>query len=255
MDALSLQPQRQHLAHRYTSNSISVNPNPPRVGVPATINLALKNSTQQSITVERIEVMVAQFGMGVEWEHLPDIGPLQLAADPETIKEVEAQWTPRSTGHRCVQSILHVEGFSQPIHARRNLQVIEASASQTLWRIPFRLGNPADERKPIVLTVNDEYAGEVYTRIHTNSRFMRPGEELWLDAKEEVDANVVVVARTAEAFRSINNIEAFLDGDFLDGIRVAIQRPAYRRDYVITHEMQGRRRARIEEHAVLTAVY
>ncbi len=255
MDALSLQPQRQHLAHRYTSNSISVNPNPPRVGVPATINLALKNSLRQPVTVERIEIMVAQFGMGVEWEHLPDIGPIHLTADADAIEEVETQWTPLTPGHRCVRGSIHVEHFSQPLQARRNLQVIEADSSQALWQVPFRLGNPSDERKPIVLMINDEYAEEVHTRIRVNSRFVLPGEEIWLDAKQEVDANLVVVARTAEAFRSISNIEALLGGDFLDGIRIAVQRPAYRHDYVIAPEAYGRRRASIEEHMVLTPVY
>ena len=255
MDALSLQPQRQHLAQRYTSNSISVNPNPPRVGVPATISLTLKNSLLQPVTVERIEIMVAQFGMGVAWEHLPDIGPVQLAADPDTIAEIEAHWTPLAPGHRCVQSTIHVENFSEPLHARRNLQVIEAHSSQTLWQVPFRLGNPSHERKPIVLMLNDEHAEQVHTRIHVNSRFMLPGEEIWLDAQEEVDAHVVIMARTTEAFSSISNIEALLGGDFLDGIQVGVQRPAYRHDYVISQEACGRRRARVEEHVVLTPVY
>jgi hypothetical protein len=255
MDALSLHPQRQHLTHRYTSNSISIDPNPPRAGLPTTISLALKNSTQQPLTVERIEMMVAQFGMGVPWEHLPDIGPVELLADSNVIKEVTAQWTPRAPGHRCVQGIVHVTQLAQALYARRNLQVVEADCSQALWHVPFRLGNPSEERKPIVLTIKDEYADDVYTRIHINSRFVLPGEEIWLNAREEVDANVIIVARTAEAFRSVSNVEAVLDGNFLDGIRVAVQRSAYRRDYVISQEAYGRRRARTEEHALLVPIY
>ncbi|MBA2287002.1 MAG: hypothetical protein H0W02_16135 [Ktedonobacteraceae bacterium] len=230
MEAIQLNNGRYHVARaslRYTCGGIFVTPDPPQVGVATTLGLYLKNAGTEPVTVSRVETMVAQFGMGVAWEHLPSLGPFHLPANSEHVEEVTCEWTPLTGGHRCVRALIHVETLPQPLRVGRNLQVIEAQAERSHWRIPFRLGNPEAERKPVVLEIVGNMRDVVDAHVLVNSRLVRAGESVWLDAREEVDAALLVGTRTESAFASVNTIEATIDGRFIDGIQVVIHRPAH----------------------------
>ena len=149
MEAIQLNGLMQ--PHRYACRGISVNPDPPRVGEVTTLALALKNSGSQPITIKRIEFMVAQFGMGVRWEQLPAVEQLTLPASPAHIEEIAVQWTPTIGGHRCVRAAIHSDVLPHPLRIGRNLHVIESTAERNFWQVPFRLGNPENERMPVVL--------------------------------------------------------------------------------------------------------
>ena len=95
--------------HRYACQGISVNPNPPRVGEVTTLALALKNTGLEAITINRIQFMVAAFGMGLGWEQLPPIEHLILLADPQHVEDVAMQWTPTKGGHRCVRVTIEAD--------------------------------------------------------------------------------------------------------------------------------------------------
>src|SRR5258708_13839577 len=84
--------------HRYACQGISVNPNPPRVGEVTTLALALKNTGPEAITINRIQFMVAGFGMGLGWEQLPPIEHLILPADPQHVEDVAVARTPPHRG-------------------------------------------------------------------------------------------------------------------------------------------------------------
>ena len=58
-------------------------------------------------------------------------------------------------------------------------------------------------------------------------RVARPGQPIWLNAREEVDARLVLHARTDAAIETIKTIEARIMGRFIDGIQVEVHRPAY----------------------------
>ncbi len=214
--------------HRYACRGISVTPNPPQVGVPTTITLYLRNSESSPVTVTRIETKVAQFGMGVAWEELPVVGPFSLPADPNHVEEVTMQWTPQKGGHRCLRANIYLETLPQPLMAGCNLHVIESEAERSMWQMPFRLGNPERERMPVALEIGGNQAEGVAARLIVKGGVVRPGEAVWLDAGEEVDALLLLRARTAAAIESIHTVEAFINGRFLDGIQVELYRPAQR---------------------------
>lgn len=230
MEAIQLNNGRYHVArasHRYACGGIFVTPDPPQVGVATTLGLYLKNAGTEPVTVSRVETMVAQFGMGVGWEQLPPLGPFHLPANPEHGEEITCEWTPLTGGHRCVRALIHVETLPQPLRVGRNLQVIESQAERSHWHIPFRLGNPEAERKPVVLEIAGNMRDVIDAHVLVNSRLARPGEPIWLDPREEVDAALLVRARTGSALASINTIEATIDGRFVDGIQVVVHRPAH----------------------------
>jgi hypothetical protein len=59
-----------------------------------------------------------------------------------------------------------------------------------------------------------------------NGRLVRPGEPIWLNAREEVDAELLVQARTAAEIDRVTTVEATIEGRFIDGIQVIVHRPA-----------------------------
>jgi hypothetical protein len=211
---------------RYASRGITVSPNPPQVGTPTTIELQLHNPGPGALTISRIETRVAQFGMGVAWEELPPLGPFHLPANPTYVEKITQQWTPLVGGHRCVRASIFIDQLPQPLRIGRNLHVIEAAAEMVRWQVPFRLGNPEQERKPVVLTVEQDRPHEVLAMVMMKGRIVPVGEPIWLAAGEEVDASLLLRARTRAAIESVNNIEASIDGRLIDGIQVIVQRPA-----------------------------
>ncbi|HLV98320.1 MAG TPA: hypothetical protein VKT82_06540 [Ktedonobacterales bacterium] len=226
MEALQLTTRGR--LHPYVCQSIEVRPNPPKVGVPTVLALALANSGPEPLTVSRVSFKVSQFGMGAHWEELPPLGPFQVPADSMHCEVVQQEWTPTTGGHRCVQAMIQVESLPRPIYAQRNLSVIQSSAERSGWQVPFTLGNPEEKRLPLTLRVEQQGA-QVGTALVVNGHVVRVGEPIWLDPHEEVEAYLLLRALTAAPIASEHAVEAFLDGRFLDGIRVALQRPALRR--------------------------
>jgi hypothetical protein len=213
--------------HSYAYRGLSVNPDPPQVGKVTTLAVALKNSGPKTITVNRVQFMVAQFGMGLTWEKLSPVEQITLPANPRHVEEIKVQWTPTRGGHRCVHVIIEAAILPQPLRTGRNLHVIESTTEGNTWQVPFRLGNPEDERKPVVLELGGNNAAEVDAMILVNGRLLRAGQPVWLDAKEEVEARLLLHAHAHNAIEAIKTIEAYIDGRFIDGIQVEVYRSAY----------------------------
>lgn len=224
MDDMQL--NRMMRRRMYTSQSIVIAPDPPCVGEASTITMHLKNPGAEAVTVSRVETMIAQFGMGMSWEQLPVLGPFRLPADPDYVEEITMEWTPKQGGHRCLRANIHIETLPEPLRIGRNLQVIESEAERARWHIPFHLGNPEAVRAPVALEVGGENLTGLMAHLIVGQRMIQPGEQIWLDPGEEVDARLLVRARTADAIASVHTIEAFINGRFLDGIQVEIHRPA-----------------------------
>ncbi len=213
--------------HSYACRGLGVNPDPPKVGEVTTLAIALKNSGPEAITVNRVQFMVAQFGMGLSWEKLPPVVQITLPANPDHVEEIAVQWTPTRGGHRCVHVIIEAAILPQPVRTGRNLHVIESTADRKTWQVPFRLGNPENERGPVVLELGGNNAEEVEALVLVNGRLLRAGQPIWLDAKEEVDAHLLLRGLTDEAIEAVKTVEAHIRGRFIDGIQVEVYRPAY----------------------------
>ncbi len=215
------------LLDRYACRSISVNPSPPRVGEATTLALAFKNTGPEAITLNRIQFMVAAFGMGLGWEQLPAIEQLCLPADSQRVEEIAVQWTPTRGGHRCVRVTIESDVLPQPLRIGRNLQVIESTADRNTWHVPFHLANPENERMPVMLELGGDTTDEVDAIILINGHPVHRGRPIWLDAGEAVDARLLLRARTHEAIGAVKTLEASIQGRFIDGIQIEVYRPAY----------------------------
>lgn len=221
------QPNRQ-----YMFRGITVAPEPPLVGRPVRLALALLNPGPDSVTIRQVTFAVARYGMGVRWETLPPLGALTVPPDPARSLELTTTWTPTDGGHRCVTAT--VDLGDRQIVARRNLHVIEADADQRVWQAPFQLGNPTAERAPVALVVGGREILDA--SINVGGRVHRLNQPLWLEPDEEIAARLILRARTDHALDAVTTVEAYLHGEFLDGIAVAVRRPAFQRRHAANFE-------------------
>jgi hypothetical protein len=211
----------------YAWDCIHVAPNPPRAGQVTRLTFPMVNPGPKPVVVERLDVWIPPFGIGVRGEQLPPLGPVTLAADPDHIEELATEWVPTEAGHRCVRATIHVQN-SAPIHVGRNLDVIEATADEREWRVPFRLGNPEPVAAPIVLRTrgNDPNGDLLEAVVHAGARELPLGRPVWLEPEEELAAELVLRASHAEALDHWRALEGYLHGRLLDGIQVTVRRPA-----------------------------
>lgn len=219
-------PNRPVRSRPYAWGSISVSPDPARVGEICAITFPLLNPGPDDVVVERIETRVARFGIGVTWETLPAIGPFTLPPDDHAVERATVRWTPRDGGHRCVRASIHVKGMPQVCEVGRNLQVIEAEAGEEFWRVPFLLGNPEPSAAPIELRIggNEPAALDAWARVR--GEMVRPDRSVWLEAGEQAEAELLIRARTDAPLRHVRTVEATIHGRLLDGIQVNLSRPA-----------------------------
>jgi hypothetical protein len=216
---------RTSQARAYAWGCVSVNPNPPRVGEVTRISFPLANPGPGDVTVQRIEIAIAQFGMGMRWEQLDPIGPFQLPPNPRHVEHASIEWTPRAGGHRCVRGTIHVADAA-PIMVGRNLEVINAGAEESEWSVPFHVGNPEAERAPVLLRLGADDALPVAMGLAVAGRPLPFDEPLWLGPGEEVDATLHLRAAPGQALAAVRTVEAFIGARLLDGIQVTLLRPA-----------------------------
>lgn len=226
---------------RYACRGISVNPNPPRVGEATTLGLAFKNTGPETITLNRIQFMVAAFGMGLGWEQLPVIEDIRLPADAKHVEEIAVQWTPTVGGHRCVRVTVESDVLPLPLRIGRNLEIIQATADRNTWHVPFHLGNPENERAPVMLELGGENTDGVDVIVLVNGRQVQRGQPVWLNAHEAVEARMLLRARTPEAIAAVKTVEASIHGRFIDGIQIEVYRPAYVGKYPMRRPERGMR--------------
>lgn len=225
MEAIQLSSVR--LLDRYACRSISVTPSPPRIGEATTLALAFKNTGPEAITLTRIQFLIAAFGMGLGWEQLPAIEHLCLPANPQHVEEVAVQWTPTRGGHRCVRVIIESDVLPQPLRIGRNLEIIKSTADRNTWHVPFHLGNPENERMPVMLELGGDHTDGVDAIVLINGRPVHRGQPVCLNAGEAADARLLLRARTPEAIRAVKTVEASIQGRFVDGIQIEVYRPAF----------------------------
>lgn len=216
--------QRPRPQHPYMGRSLSVTPNPPVVGQPCRLAVALHNSGAVPVEIARVEMRVALFGMGMQWEEVPMPGAVAVA--PGATHEIAADWTPTVGGHRCVRATIEqIAPTPFTHHLGCNLDVIDAEAHEGQWRMPFWLGNPTAAPAPIELVVGDA-SDQLDAVVWVHGRPYFRGQPIWLDPGEAVEAEVVLRAARPGALAAIQTVEAHLNGQLLDGIAIVVRRHA-----------------------------
>ena len=109
----------------------------------------------------------------------------------------------------------------------------EETKARVTARTPVRrLGNPEDQPAPLVLAVAGADPALVEARLLTGGRLVRAGQPVWLNPREEVDAALILRARSDAALDVVHTVEATIAGRLVDGIQVVVRRPARSSSYV-----------------------
>lgn len=220
----AIDPGRRVSIALYEWSNIGIDPNPPRAGEPTAIDFPFSNSTHEPIKIERIEVGIAGFGIGVPWEQIATLGPLTLLPDPATIVHATTTWTPDKPGHRCVRAHISIQGQPETLMVGRNLDIVRAGAHEDTWNVRFSLGNPTKETAPI--TLRHAEAPALAGHLWVAGRPLRPQEPLWLRPGEVVEAVVRLRAQTQDGFEADWRLEGFIGETLIDGLIVRVQRQA-----------------------------
>src|SRR5260370_20764879 len=93
-------PNRPTRSRPYAWGSITVSPDPPRVGAVGRIEFPLANHDVDEVLVERIDTQVALFRIGVESEQLPSIEPFRLPPAPDHVQRASVVGAPKIREHR-----------------------------------------------------------------------------------------------------------------------------------------------------------
>jgi hypothetical protein len=210
--------------HPYMGRSLSVTPNPPVVGQPCRLAVALQNSTAAPIEIARVEMRIAPFGMGMEWENVPTPGAITVA--PGATHDIEASWTPTTGGHRCVRATIEqIAPTPWTYHLGCNLDVIDAEAHEGQWRIPFHMGNPTAKPAPIELVIGDA-SEQLDALVLVHGRPYRRDQPIWLDPGAAAEAEVLLRAARPGMLAAIQTVEARIHGQLIDGIAIVVRRRA-----------------------------
>jgi hypothetical protein len=214
-------PQPQH---PFMGRSLCVTPNPPVVGQPCQLAVALHNAGAVPVEIARVEMRVAFFGMGMQWEDVPAPGPLTVA--PGATAEIASPWRPTAGGHRCVRATIEqIAPTPHTYHLGCNLDVIDAEAHEGQWRMPFWVGNPTAAPAPIELIVSDA-SEQLDALVLVHGRPYRRDQPLWLDPGAAVEAEVVLRAARPGMLAALQTVEARLHGQLIDGIAIVVRRHA-----------------------------
>lgn len=235
-------PNRPAQLRPYAWGSVVVDPNPPRVGQKTRIVFPLTNPGPDEVVVERVDVGIAMFGMGMPWEQLDPVGPIVLPPAAGHVKEVGVEWTPRQGGHRCVRAHIHVRGLATPVLVGKNLDVLHASADESSWRVPFHIGNPDHRPAPIVLRLDGSEDPDLRATIHWEGKEVEFGRRMWLRPGEVATVELRLFTPAGPPINAVRTIEAFIGARFIDGILIAVHRPALLRATSPTHLMPTSRR-------------
>lgn len=134
----------------YAESEISISPDPPAVGQPATFGAVVRNNTDYTQTIH-IQFGWADFGVGIPFT-TTNVVPSQtvITLGPFMTTTVNAQWTPLYSGNICVQIILYEELTGQEQVSQRNVHVIELPEEPCE---PFTLNFWLQNATPLTVTV------------------------------------------------------------------------------------------------------
>ena len=108
----------------YAQREISLEPEPPMLGIPTEVCAWVVNTSAVPVTVT-LEFGAAPFGIGLPFT---TIGQRTIVVPPNGKTRACIGWVPRQPGHWCIQVLLHQDQY--PVQwSQRNIDVWEALAA------------------------------------------------------------------------------------------------------------------------------
>jgi len=139
----------------YAESEITINPDQPVAGQPATFSAQLRNNSDYPQTID-LQFGWADFGFGIVFTNT-NIVPTQtvVTLNPHMTTTVSAQWTPTYSGYFCVQIHLTNHQTGEELHSQHNVDVIEVPETQCeSFEQEFWLQNSTSSVVTVTIGVN-----------------------------------------------------------------------------------------------------
>jgi hypothetical protein len=223
----------------YAESEITINPDPPRAGVPTVFTAKLRNLTGFTQTIQ-VEFGWADFGFGIAFTNtnvVPKQALVHLA--PYQVLPVSAQSTPASSGHYCVQIRLTNLEIQERLLSQRNVDVDRAPRTGCVpIHKEFPLKNTTSH--PVTVTIGSSAVnlpvGWSYT-VNPSSVVLQPGQ-------------VITVTLVITPPCSLN-----AGGVALPGMPDALNPPVFARVQVEGYDQTGTLVGGVEEQLVIGLPY
>ena len=201
----------------YAEREIKVHPYPPRAGEPTEICVELRNPTDQPQDVS-VTFFWAKFGIGLPFTPINGVRNVHLP--PHSIVKECIHWVPPVGGHICLQVGLEMVGHL-PQFSQRNIDINEILQPGVPNTLVFPVGNP-DTTEPLTVTLGlvpnlPGWGLELNPDTIPN---LPPGETQLVSLTVTPPKGV----KMPPDGTTIVDVEAFVDGELLGGIR-KIYRP------------------------------
>jgi uncharacterized repeat protein (TIGR01451 family) len=147
----------------YAQDEIQINPYPLILGHPSSISVRISNftGTNTPVTVE-FQTSPNKFGIGLNFNTF-DTRATVVPANGQVI--VVGSFTPASSGHYCIQVVVHIAGQAKPLVTQQNLDVNENLHAGVPDTLSFKVGNPTSITANISLVVDNTCPGWIATII------------------------------------------------------------------------------------------
>jgi hypothetical protein len=231
---LDIPPVPIHKPHEkvYAETELSITPEEPAVGQPATISAVIQNSGPDVSTVS-LQFGWAHFGMGIPFS-TSGISPseVELQVSPAMTATASVTWVPEFAGTPCVQVRLRdAQGIYGELISQRNVRVIEAPPCGASQTYTFTVQNATDHAVTVdvgTMTLNVPSDWEV--TVEPTSLVLAPGETATCTVTIKIPCPVTAGALAArETVRALQeaagsvatvNVEGYAEGRLVGGIQL-----------------------------------
>jgi hypothetical protein len=157
----------------YAQTEITVHPEPPMIGHPTEICVAVQNTSDTAQTVT-IDFSVSSFGIGMQFGN---VGSQTITVPPQSPGTACVVWIPRQQGHWCIQVILHQTGFGD-LTSQRNVDVWEVLQPGVPSEVTVTVRNPLTSTVSVTVDhrVNPRMANWSISQAQMNFGNMSPGQ-------------------------------------------------------------------------------
>jgi len=205
----------------YVTGSIFVNPYPPVYGQNTTIGVTLHNPYNHTLNISRIDFQISGLTVGGYFTSVGYISDISLQ-DNET-RVLSIKWNATASGHHCIRVVLTYSPATQAM--QRNIDVENDVIEGGTGEVSFSLVNPFETSKVMTVKVNKQLASGSEAMLEIDGRVYDTSSDIVIEVApgQELHAILRIVTSTIALEDGVVDIEAYVNGQLIGGVRKKIQ--------------------------------
>ncbi len=205
----------------YAAGSIFVIPYPPVYGQEAVIGVILHNPYEHILNISRVDFQISGLTVGGYFTSVGYLPDVSLQANETRVLSVN--WNATVTGHHCVRVVLTFSPTTQSL--QRNLDVEYAVIQGETGEVSFVLVNPFQAAKQMTIKVNKQLSTGSEATLEIEGRVYDTSSDVVIETApgQELHATLSIQTSNAELEDGVVDIEAYVDGQLIGGLRKKIE--------------------------------